>query len=140
MRLHGAPVPHLDNAGALPNVYVRRLHGRQVDVELDGAINVGYYDGPLSEHIDILAHPGLISLEDAGAAVENGIFPEVSEREDHGPANGHVVGMVKEAGAKMVPHSDAHAPEDLPTREYAAKVELGARSLESLKMIGVVYP
>ena len=106
-----------------------------------------------SEHVDILAHPGLISLEDARTAAENGIFLEVSAREGHGLANGHVVRMAKEAGAKMVLDSDAHTPEELMTREYATKVALGAGldddeanrlldagHLEFLKKIGVDYP
>ncbi len=106
-----------------------------------------------SEHVDILAHPGLISLEDARTAAENGIFLEVSAREGHGLANGHVVRMAKEAGAKMVLDSDAHAPEELLTRAYATKVALGAgldddeanrlldaAPLEFLKKINVDYP
>ncbi len=79
-----------------------------------------------SEHVDILAHPGLISLEDARTAAKNGIFLEVSGRRSHGLANGHVVKMAREAGAKMVLDSDAHAPQDLLTREFATKVALGA--------------
>ena len=106
-----------------------------------------------SEHVDILAHPGLISLEDARTAAENGIFLEVSAREGHGLANGHVVRVAKEAGAKMVLDSDAHVPEDLLTRAYATKVALGAgldddeanrlldaAPLEFLKKINVDYP
>ena len=106
-----------------------------------------------SRHVDILAHPGLISLEDARTAAENGVFLEVSGRRGHGLANGHVVRMAKEAGAKMVLDSDAHAPEDLLTREFATKLALGAGldddeanrlldagPLELLKKINVDYP
>ena len=106
-----------------------------------------------SEHVDILAHPGLISLEDARTAAKNGIFLEVSGRRSHGLANGHVVKMAREAGAKMVLDSDAHAPQDLLTREFATRVALGAGldddeanrlldagPLELLKKINVDYP
>ncbi len=106
-----------------------------------------------SEHVDILAHPGLISLEDARTAAKNGIFLEVSARRSHGLANGHVVKMAREAGAKMVLDSDAHAPQDLLTREFATRVALGAGldddeanrlldagPLELLKKINVDYP
>ena len=106
-----------------------------------------------SEHVDILAHPGLISLEDARTAAKNGVFLEVSARRGHGFANGHVVRMAREAGAKMVLDSDAHAPQDLLTREFATKVALGAGldddeanrlldagPLELLKKINVDYP
>ena len=79
-----------------------------------------------SAHVDILAHPGLIAPEEAAIAARNGVFLEVSARKGHGFANGHVVRVARDAGASMVLDSDAHAPEDLLTREFAMKVALGA--------------
>jgi histidinol phosphatase-like PHP family hydrolase len=76
--------------------------------------------------VDVLAHPGLIELEDARLASERGVFLEVSARRGHSLANGHVVRMATAAGALMVLDSDAHAPEDLLTAELAQKVALGA--------------
>ena len=69
---------------------------------------------------------GLITLEDARIAAENGVFLEVSGRRGHGTANGHVVQTARAAGAKMVLDSDAHAPGDLLTREFAMKVARGS--------------
>ena len=79
-----------------------------------------------SKHVDILAHPGLIVPEEAAIAARNGVFLEVSARKGHGFANGHVVRTAREAGAQTVLDSDAHAPEDLMTREFALKVARGA--------------
>ncbi len=79
-----------------------------------------------STHVDILAHPGLITPEDASIAARNGIFLEISARKGHGLANGHVVGVARQAGARMVLDSDAHAPEDLLTRDYAMDVARGS--------------
>ena len=79
-----------------------------------------------SPYVDILAHPGLISPEEAKIASENGIFLEVSGRKGHGLSNGHVVKTASEAGASIILDSDAHEPEDLMTREYAEKVALGS--------------
>ncbi len=76
--------------------------------------------------VDILAHPGLITPEEARIAAANGVFLEVSGRRGHGMANGHVVRTAKAAGARMVLDSDAHAPSDLLTREFAMKVALGS--------------
>ena len=76
--------------------------------------------------MDILAHPGLITLEEAGIASKNGVFLEVSARKGHGFANGHVVKTARQAGAAMVLDSDAHEPGDLLTREFAMKVARGA--------------
>ena len=79
-----------------------------------------------SHHVDILAHPGIITLDDARIAAENGVFLEVSARRGHGTANGHVVKTAQAAGAKLVLDSDAHAPGDLLTREFAMKVARGS--------------
>ena len=79
-----------------------------------------------SDAVDILAHPGLITLEEARIAAANGVFLEVSARKGHGLANGHVVQTARAAGARMVLDSDAHAPEDLLSREFAMNVARGS--------------
>ena len=79
-----------------------------------------------SGQVDILAHPGLITLEEARIAAHNGVFLEVSGRKGHGMANGHVVKTARAAGASMLLDSDAHAPEDLLSREFAMKVARGS--------------
>ena len=76
--------------------------------------------------MDILAHPGLITPDEARIAAENGVFLEVSGRRGHGTANGHVVQTARAAGARLVLDSDAHAPGDLFTREFAMKVARGS--------------
>jgi histidinol phosphatase-like PHP family hydrolase len=79
-----------------------------------------------SGEVDILAHPGLITLAEARIAAANGVFLEVSGRKGHGMANGHVVQTASVAGAKLVLDSDAHAPEDLLSRDFAMKVARGS--------------
>ena len=79
-----------------------------------------------SDYVDILAHPGLIELEDAYLAARNGTYLEVSARKGHSLANGHVVKMAREAGATTVLDSDTHEPGDLLTPDFARKVILGA--------------
>ncbi len=79
-----------------------------------------------SSHIDILAHPGLITPDEARIAARNGVFLEVSGRKGHGLANGHVARTAMAAGARLILDSDAHAPEDLLSRDFAMKVARGA--------------
>ena len=76
--------------------------------------------------IDILAHPGLISHEDAKIARENNIFLEISARKGHCLTNGHVFKIAEEVGAKLIINSDAHSPEDLISEDMARKILLGA--------------
>ena len=76
--------------------------------------------------IDILAHPGLITREEAALAAKRGIALELSARRGHSLSNGHVARMALETGARLVLNTDAHAPEDLLTLAEAKKVALGA--------------
>ncbi len=80
----------------------------------------------LSAEIDILAHPGLITKEEALIAADVGICLEITARKGHSLTNGHVARLAKEAGAKLILSSDAHAPEDLMTDEWGKQVVLGA--------------
>jgi putative hydrolase len=102
---------------------VVNVHGETVVEPVEPGTNWAAVN---SEDVDILAHPGLVTLEEARIAARNGIFLEVSARKGHAFANGHVVRIAQEADAKIVMDSDAHAPEDLLTREFAMKVALGA--------------
>ena len=75
---------------------------------------------------DILAHPGLITPEEAAMAAEKEIFLEISGRPGHSLTNGHVARMAMRTGARLVLNSDAHGPDDLMTEEFAEKVVEGA--------------
>ncbi|MEE3249976.1 MAG: histidinol phosphate phosphatase domain-containing protein [Chloroflexota bacterium] len=79
-----------------------------------------------SDFVDVLAHPGLITYEEARLAAEMGIYLEVSARKGHSLANGHVVKTAKDAGAITVLDSDAHEPDDLLTPDIRNKVARGA--------------
>lgn len=76
--------------------------------------------------IDILAHPGLITEEDARLAERNEVFLEITTRRGHAFTNGHVAKMAKSTGAKLILNSDAHAPEDLMPPAAAEKIAQGA--------------
>jgi len=80
----------------------------------------------LEADIDILAHPGLITLEDVLLAKERGIFLELSARKGHCLANGHVARLARKAGARLIVNTDSHGPGDLITREQAERVARGA--------------
>jgi histidinol phosphatase-like PHP family hydrolase len=80
----------------------------------------------VSLEIDILAHPGLITLEDAQKAKDNGICLEITSRNGHNRTNGHVVRMARETGADMTVNTDAHDPDDLITDMVAFQIALGS--------------
>ena len=80
----------------------------------------------LNLEIDVLAHPGLITREEAALAAKRGIALELSARRGHSLSNGHVARMAQETGASLVLNTDAHEPEDLLTISEARRVALGA--------------
>jgi histidinol phosphatase-like PHP family hydrolase len=80
----------------------------------------------LEADIDILAHPGLITPEEVALAAKKGIHLEISARAGHSLTNGHVAGLARAAGARLILNSDAHAPRDLMTEDFAQKILAGA--------------
>ena len=80
----------------------------------------------LAPDVDILAHPGLLTTEEAEIAAERNVFLELSARRGHSLANGHVALTALRAGAPVVVDSDAHAPQDLLTEAFARTVAQGA--------------
>jgi len=76
--------------------------------------------------VDILAHPGMISVDDVELAVKHGIYLEISCRKGHSLANGHVASLARECRAKTLVNTDAHSPSDLSTMEFANTVARGA--------------
>ncbi len=148
-----APIDDIDavakDARALGAKMVN-VHGETVVEPVEPGTNLAAVS---SDNVDVLAHPGLITFEEALLAAEKGIFLEVSARRGHGFANGHVVRTAGAAGARIVLDSDAHAPGDLLTPDFARKVALGAGLSESganhllesapldlLKRVGIEHP
>lgn len=80
----------------------------------------------LMADIDVLAHPGLISPEDAELAEKKKIFLEITARGGHSLTNGHVASLAKKTGAGLVINTDSHSPGDLIDSWFAKKVVVGA--------------
>ena len=64
-------------------------------------------------YVNVLAHPGLITLEDGLLAAKNGVALEITSRGGHNRTNGYVVQVARETACQIVVDSDAHAPQDL---------------------------
>ncbi len=71
--------------------------------------------------VDILAHPGRITREDAMLAVKKKICLEITTRHGHSKTNKHVASMAKRYSAKLVFNSDSHLPEDIPDKALFLK-------------------
>lgn len=89
-------------------------------------VSAGTNHAALNAAIDILTHPGLITLEDAKLAARKGIYLEITARKGHSLTNGHVAKTALAAGAKLLINTDAHSPGDLISSEDAEKIGIGA--------------
>ena len=92
------------------------VHGETIVESVEKGTNLAALHSP---HVDILAHPGLLSLEEAELAAKNGIFLEISARKGHCLSNGYIASLAQQTGAKLLLGSDAHCEQDLLTDEFA---------------------
>lgn len=79
-----------------------------------------------SEYVDILAHPGFLTIEETELAKATNTYLEITARGGHNRTNGHVAKIATEIGAKLVCNTDTHRPGDMITKETAYDVLMGA--------------
>ncbi len=89
-------------------------------------VHPGTNRAAIEARVDILAHPGFITREEAELAARNGVHLEITSRKGHSLTNGHVAAIAGEAGARLVIDTDTHEPGDLITDSFAEAVLLGA--------------
>ena len=128
--LVGAELTHVPPAKIGPLAAFARKLGAEV-VVVHGETPVepvcpGTNRAAIEARVDILAHPGFITLEEAELASENNVCLEITSRSGHNITNGHVVRMAKLSGAKMVVDTDSHAPGDLIRSKRAIEIAMGA--------------
>ncbi len=126
------------------------VHGETIVEPVEPGTNAAALRCP---QVDILAHPGLLTPEEAELAAANGVFLELTARKGHSLTNGRVWQIGSRYGARFLLNSDAHDPGDLLDGEFVRRVGLGAglaaadlaRVLEEnprllLERIGVALP
>ncbi len=127
----GVEITHVP-PGRIPDVAARAkelgakvvvVHGETITEPVAPGTNAAAVRCP---DVDILAHPGLITDEDADAAASNGVFLEITSRKGHSAANGRVAAAAAGADADLLFGTDAHAPGDLATIEHAWKILMAA--------------
>jgi len=99
------------------------VHGESIIEPVENGTNIAALQCP---YVDILAHPGLITIEEAKLAATTGVFLEISARKGHSLSNGHIFQTARLAGAKLLLNSDAHDEQDLLSPHLARQIALGA--------------
>lgn len=81
------------------------VHGECVSMQVLPGTNAA---AVRADGVDILAHPGLLTEEDAHEAARRGVYVEISARQGHNWANGHVYRTARKAMAPIIVDSDGH--------------------------------
>ncbi len=99
------------------------VHGESVVEPVEPGTNMAALQSP---DVDILAHPGLLTSEEAELAARQDIFLEISARRGHSLTNGLVARRASQAGAKLLLNSDSHGGGDLLSWPLAQAIARGA--------------
>jgi putative hydrolase len=141
VELTHVPVKYLDDAikrSRKAGAELIVIHGETLVEPVEKGTNLKAVSNP---DVDILAHPGMLTIDEAEIAAKNGVFLEVSCRKGHSLANGHVVAMARMAKAKLLVNTDAHSPDDLSSMAFANTVARGAgMAPEEIRDALVTYP
>jgi len=92
------------------------VHGETTVEPVEKGTNLAAVKSPF---VDILAHPGLITVDEAALAAQNGVFLELTARRGHSTTNSHVASVSQKAQAKLIVDSDAHKETDLLSLDKA---------------------
>lgn len=111
------------------------VHGETLNEPVIEGTN---YAAVNSEYVDILAHPGLITKEEAEIALKNNVYLELSGRKGHCLSNGHVAKIATEVGNKLLVNTDTHSPDDIITFEKSYQIAIGAGLTEDEAMKAIV--
>lgn len=95
------------------------VHGETSTEPVEQGTNLAAVQSP---YVDILAHPGLITTEEAALAAQNNVFIELTSRTGHSATNAHVALISQKAQARLLVNSDAHNEDDLLTPALAEAV------------------
>ena len=115
-------IPNLVDLARARGAQIVVVHGETIVEPVERGTNLA----AIEAGVDILAHPGLITPEEAELSAERGVALEITTRKGHSLTNGHVAAMARRFGARLVIDNDAHAPEDLVGQERRKQVALGA--------------
>ena len=116
------------------------VHGESIVEPHFGDINQAVVDAP-EGLIDIIAHPGFLTIEQAQLAAQKGVYIELTSRKGHCLTNGYLAKIAKQTKAKMVINSNAHTSSELITQNHAIEIAKGAGlDEEDIRLVTEINP
>jgi putative hydrolase len=99
------------------------VHGESIVENVEPQTN---WEAVNSKYVDILAHPGMLTPEEAQTAVKNEIYIEITSRTGHCLSNGVVARVGSQAGVRFLLNSDSHNHTNLYKKGSQERVALAA--------------
>lgn len=97
------------------------VHGQTIADIVDEGTNLAAIEGGA----DILAHPGLITEQEAALAAEKNIYLEITARADHAFTNGHVAKVAALTNAPLVFNNGGYRGYDFINKDRRRAIALG---------------
>ncbi|MBN1331080.1 MAG: histidinol phosphate phosphatase domain-containing protein [Candidatus Heimdallarchaeota archaeon] len=116
-------IPRLAREARERGALIIIVHGETINEPVEPGTNLS---AAKSKDVDILAHPGMITKQEASLCKKNDIFVEITSNRSHSVTNGHIVGIGREAKAKFIQNTDTHKPDDMLTYNQGKQILLGA--------------
>lgn len=99
------------------------VHGETIVEPVEKGTNEIVLNNP---EVDILAHPGFLTIDEGEKAKKNNIFIELSARKGHCLINGHVAKIGEITKVNFIVNTDAHSSNDLINNEFAIKIAMAS--------------
>jgi putative hydrolase len=116
-------IPELAKTAKELGAWIVVVHGETIVEPVVKGTNLAAVKSP---YVDILAHPGFLTQEEADLAAKNGVYVEITARRGHSLTNGHVAKIALKSGATLLLDSDAHTDSELLTESFAEAVLKGS--------------
>lgn len=98
------------------------VHGQTIADIVDEGTNLAAIEGGA----DYLAHPGLITEQEALLAAEKKVYLEVTARPDHALTNGHVAKIAELTGAPLILNNGGYRGYDFINKDRRRAIAFGA--------------
>ena len=115
------PPPDIERMVALAREMGARIvvvHGETTAENVPHGTNLA----AIRARCDILAHPGVLTSQQAAEASEKGVFIELTTRAGHRRGNAAVAEEALKNNCRMVINTDSHGPNDIMTKEKVERV------------------
>lgn len=98
------------------------VHGQTIADIVDEGTNLAAIEGGA----DFLAHPGLVTEQEAQLAAEKNVYLEITARAEHALTNGHVAKLAAMTGAPLILNNGGYRGYDFINKDRRRAIALGA--------------